>query len=135
MKESEPRRSFVEVARPIIRGTIFVGSIVAASVLPFFAFGGKAKQQIREDYQGRCAICGSRYACECHHIIKQEWHGKDTAANGVLLCSNKGKDHHEVYDKLADKGIVYPGIPIEEADPSLWRSAKDRERTLKRFGR
>jgi hypothetical protein len=43
-------------------------------------------RQILINEEGRCRVCGDNRVLELHHIIPQEYGGKTTRGNCVLLC-------------------------------------------------
>jgi len=88
-------------------------------------FSNEIKKQIRIEQGFRCDCCGDYVGetMEIHHKIPEHmWerrgiHGKDVKENGVGLCGCKGRDCHEVFDRKAQHGIVYPDLTINDVDP------------------
>ena len=103
------RESFISTSQPefptipYLRGTVY-------------AFGSATKQKIIEASGGRCAECGSTRHLQCHHKVPQCLGGKDTAENGVALCQN---DHLYWDNSTLRDGVMYPGIPLENAPGGL----------------
>lgn len=116
----------VKVAVPI--GLMIYGSV--------WSFSSDTRAQIKEKTGGKCAQCGSTKHIECHHKIPHAFGGKDSVENGVALCGDKSRDCHEEWDEKALKrGVIYPGIPIEQAPVSLFKNQQARRSALKRFHR
>lgn len=100
-----------------------------------WSFKPSVRHEIRERYGYRCAQCGSTEHLQCHHIIPHTLGGRDCADNGVLLCGEGGRDCHEEWDRKALKqGIIYPGIPIQDAPHNLFKNENVRLKTLRRLG-
>lgn len=101
-----------------------IGGVVGAIELSRWAFSQKTKQAIRERQRFCCADCGQKTHLEIHHIVPYSMGGSDHEENGVGLCHLD----HKKWDELAREGIIYPGIPIENAKEkqirkkSLWKN-------------
>lgn len=86
--------------------------------LSHFAFSPEIKDQIRQEQNGCCDSCGKKCKTQIHHIVPQGMGGSDERINGVGLCA----DCHKIWDERARDGIIYPGIPIAEAKPEMWKN-------------
>lgn len=117
-----------EISKRVIIDTLLAaGTLAALYQLSNLSFGRRTKDQIKDEQGGRCADCGTKTRLEAHHRVPQSMGGSDERSNGVGLCGPKANDCHEKWDRLAlEDGIIYPGIPIENAPRSLFRRRKKR---------
>lgn len=116
----------VKIAIPV--GIMMFGSV--------WSFGSGTKQEIKQKTGGRCAQCGSSQHIECHHIVPHCLGGRDSVDNGIPLCGDRSRDCHEEWDEKALKqGVIYPGVPIEQAPTTLFKNPQARRSALKRFHR
>lgn len=59
-----------------------------------------------------CGDCGEKKKkLQIHHIVPQSMGGSDERENAVGLCPSC----HKKWDELAREGVIYPGVPIEQA--------------------
>ncbi|MCX8009229.1 MAG: HNH endonuclease [Patescibacteria group bacterium] len=91
--------------------------IVTLIELSQFAFSVELKKQIREEQNKCCADCGKKGKIQIHHIVPQHMGGSDERANGVGLCA----DCHKKWDKLAESGTIFPGLPMAQAHQDMWK--------------
>jgi predicted restriction endonuclease len=102
-----------ETVRRIAETVIPAAIMITGSV---FAFNTKVKQQVREEQGHACAVCGQKGCIQIHHIVPQCLGGADERENAVGLCGT----HHLDWDVQTIKnGVMYPGMPIEEAPKHL----------------
>ncbi len=109
MNKEKVFRTMEDVAKVAIP----LGVVISGSI---WSFSPATRAKIIESQGGRCAECGSTRHLQCHHRVPQCASGRDTAPNGVALCP---KDHHYWDNMTLNEGIMYPGIPLENAPGGL----------------
>lgn len=101
------------------------GSLALLYCATWWGFNRQIKEEVWKRQDGICGEEGcNRPILEYHHRVPERMirnsfgvAGKNNAENAVGLCF----DHHKhKWDPLAAKGIIYPGIPVSEADPSTY---------------
>lgn len=98
------------------------------------AFPNSLKKQVYEEQGGQCADCGEFFPMlYIHHIIPenalkgQGIEGKDVRENAVGLCMKNGC-HQYWDDEAIHNKTIFPGKPLEEADPKQYKSTRKKKR-------
>jgi hypothetical protein len=116
----------------IVRKAEVIIPAVFASSLLFLAanFDRSTKEQIFHKQHGSCAHPGcTKKAIQVHHRVPKSLGGSAHFHNGVGLC----RKHHQHWDRLAFEGIVFPGIPKENApDTCFVESAPSKNKRAKK---
>ena len=99
--------------------------------LSFFAFSPSVKEEIRKKYNYRCAETGEYNPhIQIHHKVPQCFNGSDRIENGVALSPRI----HAYWDKhTQETGEVYPGIPLNQVPPTLFKNETVREGIIYKF--
>lgn len=79
-------------------------------------FSDETKDQVREEQNGSCALCGKKcngHQMQIHHKIPVSMGGTGTRENAIGLC-RKPRPCHELFDQLALKyGIFYDDVRMQ----------------------
>ena len=114
--DKEQVREAVEVLAPL----------AFMSLVAWWGFKHEVKQEALERQDYKCANCGDEVDLQAHHIVPEKMlvgrgiKGKSTVDNCVMLCTEKDRDCHEVFDRKAAKGIFYPNLTIDEVPPETY---------------
>ena len=102
---------------------LLFGAEIGLFVLALTAcFDPQTKFEIKKKQKGRCADCNRKEAyLPVHHKVPQCLGGSDNAVNAVALCGSC----HLKWDNLAMREhIIFPGIPMNQADPAQFKRKK-----------
>lgn len=75
-------------------------------------------KSIKESFDGKCAICGSTYYCQAHHLIPRERKKyRHDLKNGILLCCR----HHRFSRELsAHSNSLAFALWLQNNRPDIW---------------
>lgn len=89
--------------------------------------------KIKGAYGWSCAVCGSVFKPNAHHIVPREWKQyKFSTDNGISLCTN----HHKFSRTLsAHNNPLAFFMWLEKYKPELYIIAKERQKEINKHER